>query len=302
MRAQTDTCSRRVIPVSVSDKQGQIVPGLFAGDFQASIKGKSIKILSVAPNDQPVRVMIVLDRSGSMLKDESIWNEYLAAGVALVSHLPPKSFVGLTAFADKILGSVPFTTDSVAFRQEISGLSSVPPAVRKKGGSTALFDALVAAATQFDPPQPGDSLYALSDGDDDASRITHESAVKTLESKGVRLFAFSVAAGESPVDHRVRKQFGDMARRTGGDLITVSRKLTAASGRLSDTSGNPTEAAKWLEAQFRQIFDFYRVEIKLPVRNEKREALSLKLTDPNKQGIELTYPPDLPGCAPETSK
>jgi hypothetical protein len=304
LQAQHDPCLRRVIPVSVSDKQGMIIPGLSASNFQANVKGKPVKMLSVDRDDRPVRVMIVLDRSGSMLRDELTWNGYLAAAMSLVSHMPPRSVVGLTAFGDEILGSVPLTADAAGLREEISGLSSVPKILKKRGGGTALWDALVAAASSFDHPQPGDSLYALTDGDDDASRISRESAQRTLANKGIRLFAFSIRTSEDRGERRAIKNLQEMSRSTGGDVVLVSRRLTARSALLTDKSGNTTDEAGWLEFQFRQIYNFYRVEIELPLPMEKAEVWSLKLIGSNKQGIELMYPPDMPACvlAPSTQK
>jgi hypothetical protein len=296
LRAQTDRCLRRVITVSASDKQGQIIRGLSASDFQANFKGKPIKILSVAHNDKPVRVLIVLDRSRSMLEDESTWNGYLTAAMALVSHMPRSCMTGLTAFNDVILGSVPFTTDAAGLREAISGLSSVPKTLKKGGGSTALWDALVGAAESFDQPQPGDSLYALTDGDDNSSRMTRAATQKSLVNKGVRLFAFSIPAKGKPGDRWAIRDLEDMSRRTGGNVVAVSRKLVGTLAPLTDSSGTPTEETKWLELQFRQIFDFYRVEVELPLPVEKSQAWSLMMTNPKEQGIALMYAPELPAC------
>jgi VWFA-related protein len=296
LHAQTDPCLRRVISVSVSDRAGQTVSGLSAGDFQAEIKGKPIKIVSATRNDQPVRVMIVLDRSSSMLKDESKWNAYLTAAAALLSHMPAQSEAGLTAFVDRVLGSVPFTTDAVGLQAAIKGLSSVPQDVHRRGGSTALYDALAAAASSFDHPQPGDSLYALTDGEDDASRISGEAARKALVTKGVRLFSFSIPAGDEPSSRRATKSLQDMARKTGGDAVTVSRKLVGTSGLLTDNSGNPTEEGMSLETQFRQIFNFYRLELELPLLTQRSEAWSLRLVGLKQHDLEFTYAADLPAC------
>ena len=64
--AQTDPCLRRSLTVSVVDNQGEIVSGLTAENFQASVHGQSIKILSVTQGSAP-RVVIVFDASGTML-------------------------------------------------------------------------------------------------------------------------------------------------------------------------------------------------------------------------------------------
>jgi VWA domain-containing protein len=285
-----------VVSVNVDNKQGQIIPGLSPGDFHAEMRGKPIKILSAARNDQPVRVMIVLDRSTSMLKDESKWNAYLTTAMALVSHMPPQSIAGLTAFTDTVLGSVPFTADTAGLKAAISGLSSVPQITQRRGGATALFDALLAAGSSFDHPQPGDSLYALTDGDDDASRITGEFARRALVSKGVRLFAFSIPAGDKPIARRVAKNFQDMARKTGGEGVTISRKLVGTSGLLTDNSGDSSEAAMSLETQFRHIFNFYRLEIELPLSTQKSEAWSLRLVGLKQQDLEFMYAAELPAC------
>ncbi len=64
--AQSDPCARRTVPVSVSSSEGNPLTGLTTDKFQATFRHHPITVLSVTPNDTPVRVFMALDASGSM--------------------------------------------------------------------------------------------------------------------------------------------------------------------------------------------------------------------------------------------
>ncbi|MGH9712678.1 MAG: vWA domain-containing protein [Candidatus Acidiferrales bacterium] len=294
--AQADSCPRRALPVSIINKRGEAVHGLSANNFQAMVKGKAVKVLSVTANDPHVRTMILLDRSSSMLQGELVWNGYLEAAKALASRMPHGSVTGVTAFADEILGSVPFTSDAEGLRDALSGLSSVPKSLKQRGGATALWDALVSAASFFENPRPGDTIYALTDGGDNSSRIRHERAQKILESKGIRLFAFSIPAGGERGTRGEARDLEQLARATGGNVVTVTRKYKELAALLTDGSGKPTEEAGWLASQFHQIYDFYQIEIELPEIGKKPSKWSLVVVGPNQPDLVLSYPQELAAC------
>src|SRR5229473_548218 len=66
--AQQDSCTQRVVFVSVEDENGQPVSGLTAANFHAILGKQSILITKAKP--APVRrIVILLDRSGSMYDD-----------------------------------------------------------------------------------------------------------------------------------------------------------------------------------------------------------------------------------------
>jgi hypothetical protein len=59
-------------------------------------------------------------------------------------------------------------------------------------GPTAMYAAIEAAEKQLQPTQPGDAIYVVTDGGENASRVSGSKVEKSLLSSGVRLFAFLV--------------------------------------------------------------------------------------------------------------
>jgi hypothetical protein len=71
-QAQDDSCLRRTIPISVIEKTKTDWPakGLVAGDLRGVFQGKPVHILSVTEDVRPLRIIILLDASSSMLETE----------------------------------------------------------------------------------------------------------------------------------------------------------------------------------------------------------------------------------------
>src|SRR5260370_8473944 len=65
-RTQEVNCQRRVLPIALRDKLNLPIQGISTADFEAKVHGKPIKILSLAPDPRPHRLVLILDTSGSM--------------------------------------------------------------------------------------------------------------------------------------------------------------------------------------------------------------------------------------------
>jgi von Willebrand factor type A domain len=151
--AQEDVCTQRVIPVGVSNIENNIVTGLTPANFQATVGHQPIEILSVNPNGTPARVIMILDGSGSMTKEPKIWQAYISVAQEVVDQLPHSTPMGFMLFTSQVelKGQVP--TKQAAIRDQLEQLRS-----RHQGAPTALHDTIQAAALQFNPPMPGDSI------------------------------------------------------------------------------------------------------------------------------------------------
>jgi hypothetical protein len=68
------------LPINVEDARGLQIQGLTPADFQAKVHGRSIKILSIALDDRPHRVVILLDASGSIASE---WERVITPASAL---------------------------------------------------------------------------------------------------------------------------------------------------------------------------------------------------------------------------
>ncbi len=110
LAAQTDACLHRTVAVSVFDDRGEIVTGLTAENFQASLRHERVKILSVRPGDSP-RVVIVLDASGSMLSRSEVWDFSIDAATQLSRSLPTGALLGMVVFSTQVGKTVPLSAD-----------------------------------------------------------------------------------------------------------------------------------------------------------------------------------------------
>ena len=285
VRAQEDGCRRRMIPVGVSNPENNIVSGMTPANFQGTMDHQPIQILSVTPNSTPARVIMILDGSGSMTKEPKIWQAYISVAQEVLDQLPLSTPMGFMLFTDQVELKGQLPTRHAAIRDQLEQLRS-----RNKAAATALYDTIQAAALQFNPTIPGDSIYVLSDGDDDASRATRATAEKLLIERGVRLFTFSISVKE-PHPPRMR-----WVEATGGYSVLIPEGRAESLPTRIGVTTTPDEDLVQLRKQIKLISNFERVELELPKDLRKTENLELKSTGIPGPALSLTYPGKLPAC------
>ena len=70
-------CTTRRLPVFFRDAQNLPLANVSISDLEAKVHGKPAKIVSLAPDPRPHRLVLILDSSGSMGSTESgpaLWN------------------------------------------------------------------------------------------------------------------------------------------------------------------------------------------------------------------------------------
>jgi hypothetical protein len=293
VRTQEDACRHRVIAVGVSNTDNNIVTGMTPANFQATMGHQPIQILSVTPNSTPARVIMVLDGSGSMTKEPKIWQAYISVAQEAVDQLPPSTPMGFMLFTSRVELKGQLPTKHTAIRDQLEQLRS-----RQKGAPTALYDTIQAAALEFNPPIPGDSIYLLSDGDDDASRATLATAEDLLIERGVRLFTFSITGTETSLSrmHWDKGRPRDFVEATGGYSVLIpagpAKSLPARIGVTTAPDKDLVQVSK----QIKLISNLERVELELPEDLRKTENLELKPTGIPGPTLSLTYPGKLAAC------
>ncbi|MGC2732503.1 MAG: vWA domain-containing protein [Candidatus Acidiferrales bacterium] len=291
--AQDDACRRRVIAVGASNTDNNMVTGMSPANFQGTMDHRPVEILSVTPNSTPARVIIVLDGSGSMTKEPKIWQAYLSVAQALVDQLPPSTPMGFMLFTSQVELKGQLPTKHAAILDQLEQLRS-----RHKGAPTALYDTIQAAALQFNPPIPGDSIYALSDGDDDASRTTLATVENLLVERGIRLFTFSISVAEiHPSKMRWdKKPSRDLVEFTGGySVIIPAAQAESLPARVGASSGPDPDLVQ-LRIQIKLISNCERVELKLLEDLRKPKNLELKPAAITGPPLNLTFPGKLAAC------
>jgi Ca-activated chloride channel family protein len=152
-----------LLPVSVTDMEGNFVPGLSKENFNI-YEEKQLQNLTVFQSeDAPVSVGLIVDHSGSM--GPKLPN-VIAAISAFAHSANPEDEMFVVDFDDKVTieptGDKPFTNDSTELGKAVEGISA--------GGRTALYDAVAEGLTHLQLSHwPKKALIVISDGGDNAS-------------------------------------------------------------------------------------------------------------------------------------
>jgi von Willebrand factor type A domain len=298
--AQTDPCLRRSVPINVLTAKGETVTGLTPENFKASFHRKAVKIVSVTPDGAPRRVMIVLDSSRSMMSQSDEWHDYVKVARYLAERLPTESAIGLVVFTEKIERLIPLTNDRAKVRDELAKLDSGAEVFK---GKTAVWDAIIAASSEFVAPQEGDAIYAVTDGGDNSSKTDFGKLRTTLLQKRIRIFAFSQQFDSSGPTHELYEgpmELQELIGSTGGYAVNFNPNAVGRLPELTDKSGKPTPEGALLLTQFGEILSFNRVEIELTERFEKIQGWSLAIAGLNARNLIIVYPRKLAGCGPNT--
>jgi VWFA-related protein len=118
----------------------------------------------------PVSIMLALDASGSMRRDQ---DAVKAAARAFAAQLPGKDRVGVVTFSDR-----PALTQDLSYVREFILFAIDRYTV---GGGTALYDALDAALSKLRTAEGRTAIVLLTDGRDEDNPGTSPGSVKSLE-------------------------------------------------------------------------------------------------------------------------
>jgi len=224
-----------LLPATVEDRRGRIVTGLTAGDFKLTDERvpQQIKYFSVE-SDEPVAIAFVLDVSGSMRQSGKLESAKEAIRF-FVDQLRPQDRFALICFADEQVSWVTeFTSDHQRFIERLM--------VQDGYGQTALNDAVAAIPKLVDESTSGrKAIVLITDGVDNASKLTIEQAIVTARKVEVPIFT----VGFSSLPWEDRKRSKDLgfnmavlqlfADETGGALFVVQDpdELKEAVSRIS---------------------------------------------------------------------
>ncbi len=211
-----------LVPVVVTDAKGRTVAGLKERDFTLVVEGRPVALdLFAASTDAPVSFTILLDGSGSMALAGKMEGAR-AALEALVARARPDDDFALYVFAEGAVRElVPFTRDGVRLVRAAAGV--------KPYGKTAFFDALAKMPDRSLLGKNGArAIVLLTDGIDNASRLTRETLQEYLEGIDVPVYPIGLRTtstafgpgdpGEHDVDVTLLKR---VAFQTGGRFSVV---------------------------------------------------------------------------------
>jgi len=308
--AQDSPCLRRALPVALRDVQNLPIQNVLVADLQARVHGKPVKLLSLAPDPRPHRLVLILDASGSM---GSTHGEppLFALEFALARHFfeanRQRSQIALLIFNNDVTEVVDFAQgDSVVgdkLKQIFGNRDYVTTNVK---GKTALRDAILAGLHLLEHPSSADALYVLTDGDDNASKHSASDLRQRLIVTSVRLFAVLLHKGvgyRNPLPEEVSgpDDLSEIAEKSGGEILSAAawHEKQMVLSADSEAKLKPQET---LGRLYQTILGDQLLEIELPSSIAKDEHWELKLSNGARRqwkGAHITYPTTLAKCSSE---
>ncbi len=151
-RANTDLVS---VYATVVDADGRIVTDLTAGDFDVLDNGKRQPISIFADDLQPITIVIMLDRSGSVTANFDLVRE---AAEELVGNLLPDDRARIGSFSRYV------QIDPITFTSDRRELVRILRNELQSGGPTPLWEATSAAMQALSREEGRRVLLLFSDG------------------------------------------------------------------------------------------------------------------------------------------
>ena len=188
-RDQTITVDVDLVDVhfTVSDKKGKLFTGLKKEDFRVYEDGRPQPITNFsAETDLPLTIGLLVDTSGSIR--DKLRFEQEAAIEFFYSTIRRRKDQGMLIAFDSGVDLLQDFTDNP---------ETLAEAVRKirAGGGTSLYDAISLAVTEKVAGQPGRKvLVVISDGDDNASRVSLTETMEVAQKNNVSIYAISTNA------------------------------------------------------------------------------------------------------------
>jgi Ca-activated chloride channel family protein len=182
--------------VTVTDRDGRLVTTLTQPDFEVRDDGKPQPITLFDNTPRPIRLIVMLDVSGSMNGNLPLLH---AAAEQLFTRLQPRDAARLGTFGHDITISPSFTRDVNDLRR------ALPPAIAPDA-PTPLWRALDEAITAFgDTGEDRRVVLVLSDGKDSGPigfRQRYVSQIDVIDrsrDEAVMIYAIGLRSGRRPM-------------------------------------------------------------------------------------------------------
>lgn len=229
-----------LVPLVVTDRKGRPVKDLEQGDVTLYADGKPVALDLFEKSDAaPVSFAILLDTSGSMALAGKMDGARVALLELLSRRRPGDDFALFTFSSGEVRETVPFTQDVSRLRRAL--------AEAKPWGRTAFYDALAKMPDESLKGKNGTrAIVLLTDGIDNASRLTTDDVVVLLEGVDVPVFPIglrSPGAFRAPPPGFTAEALlnldvlGHLARASGGRVAIVDDPA-ALSGVVSELEGD----------------------------------------------------------------
>jgi Ca-activated chloride channel homolog len=198
---------------TVTDDRGQFVPDLKSENFRVFEDKIEQKLSVFSRSDIPVTMGLVIDNSGSMREKRAQVNE---AALTFVKTSNPQDEAFVVNFNDEYYldTNEDFTSDATELNEALSRIDT--------RGSTALYDAIVGSLDHLKKGHKDKKvLLVITDGNDDASRLTLEQTLKAAEQSDAAIYTIGVFSADDLKNDKktvrhAKKVLEEIADATGG--------------------------------------------------------------------------------------
>jgi VWFA-related protein len=222
-----------VLNCTVLDNKRELVNDLTKSNFKVFEDKVLQTVISLQHQDTPVSIGLLIDGSGSM---SSKRDAVASAALDLVKASNPQDETFVVDFSDQAFLDQDFTSDLNKLQQGLSHPTG--------SGATALYDTVVTAADKMErsATRPRKVLIVITDGDDNASKLTLNDAIHRVEGM------------QGPIIYSIGLLFGgDKSRHAKHDLQALSSGTGGIAffpGSLKDIDSVAAEVARDIRNQY----------------------------------------------------
>lgn len=196
----------RTVPVfvTVTDAEGRLVPDLSRDDFEIYDNGKLQPISVFASDVQPITIVMMLDRSGSMVENFELVRE---AAEEFVKRLLPADKARIGSFSNRI------QVDPRSFTSDQTELVSILRTQLQEPGPTPLWNAVSAGMNALFSQQGRRVVLVFTDGADApgmdrANNQTFEGVSKRAREQDVMVYAVGLSGTAGYRGRSARGMYG----------------------------------------------------------------------------------------------
>lgn len=226
-----------MVPFTVLGRKGVPITDLEAKEVSLLVDGRKVATdMFERSFNAPVSWTILLDGSGSM-------------GLAGKLDAAKAAIDALTARRREGDDFALFLFDSQGHARELVPFTENPAAIRravdvvKPWGKTAFFDALAEMPARSELGRnPSRAIVLLSDGIDNASRLTREQIEKQMEGMAIPIYAFGL---REPAEQRTQRKSAPINEEMAN--IDLLEELAAVTGGKLFVGNRPEQLARAMD-------------------------------------------------------
>jgi hypothetical protein len=186
LRAQESLCDLPVVVTRFvpAGQTVELVPDLTAKDFAVTVGGSLGTLKRASVDTGGRRVALILDASNKVSKEE--WRLETAMAVSLI-----KNASALDRFALLLVGVDLSPQTLLPHGDAEAQLKKMGSSRPVTDSNERIYDALLAAANRFSPPEFGDAIFLFGHPDDSGSKATADQVEELILRNHLRFYAVS---------------------------------------------------------------------------------------------------------------